>query len=238
MKSLWQGCRGQSPCRIPPPMEVPMLNIKAAVEEIGLLPLFKSKAAGWSVEEMYPQAKWWTGTEDDPWSLRISLAADPDIIYAKLFDSKAGFVHRRFYADLLNLRRDGYDFDTLVDEGRVPLKERKLMQAVEEAGGAEFSHVLKRSAGFMKGGLTGFDAVSASLQQKCYLLVSGFGRKRDRFGQEYGWEIGLLDTPERRFGPDFIENAYSVEPDESLDRLLSHLSRFFPGTEEVVRGIR
>ena len=215
-----------------------MLNIKAAVEEIGLLPLFSSKAAGWSVEEMYPQAKWWTGSEDDPWTLRVSLAADPDIIYAKLFDHKAGFVHRRFYADLLNLRRDGYDFDTLVDEGRVPLKERRLMQAAFDAPGAEFSHVLKRNAGFMKGGLTGFDAVSASLQQKCYLLVSGFARKRDKFGQEYGWEIGLLDTPEGRFGAGFIETAYASEPDESFERLVSHLRNALPGADfDIVQSI-
>jgi len=220
-----------------------MLNIKAAIEELGLLPLFRSRAAGWSVEEMFPQARWWTGTQDDPWQLRVALSADPDVVYAKLFDGKAGFVHRRFYADLLNLRRDGYDFDTLVDEGRVPLKERKLMQAAEEAGEAAFSHMLKRSAGFQKGGLSGFDAVSASLQQKCYLLVSGFGRKRDKFGREYGWEIGILDTPERRFGPEFIENAYSIEPEESFERLAAHLHRVLPGAdreavEAIVRGER
>lgn len=207
-----------------------MLQIRNTVEEMGMLPLFRSRVAGFSVEEFFPQAKWWTGTQDDPWQMRIVLAQDTDIVYAKLFDHKAGFVHRRLYADLLNLRRDGYDFDTLVDEGRVPLKERRLMQAAQEAGRAEFSYVLKRNAGFMKGGLGGFDAVSAALQQKCYLLVTGFGRQRDRFGQEYGWEIGLLDTPERRFGEEYIAAAYECEPGESLERLTDALSRALPQT--------
>jgi len=215
-----------------------VIELKAAIEELGLLPLFRSGVPGWSAEELFPQARWWTGTSDDPWHLRISLAADGDVIYAKLFDSKAGFVHRRFYADLLNLRRDGYDFDTLVEEGVVSLKERRLMQAAEEAAGPEFSNVLKRSAGFQKGGLSGFDAVSASLQQKCYLLVSSFGRKRDRFGREYGWEIGILDTPERRFGPEFIETAYQAEVAESLDRLVSHLHKALPGADiESIQSI-
>lgn len=220
-----------------------MLDIKTAVEEIGLLPLFRSGVPGWSVEDMFPQARWWTGTQDDPWALRTALAADPDVIYAKLFDMKAGFVHRRFYADLLNLRRDGYDFDTLVDEGVVSLKERKLMQAVQDAGNAEFSHLLRRSAGFQKGGLTGFDPVSASLQNKCYLLVSGFGRKRDRFGREYGWEIGILDTPERRFGPGFVEEAYEREPEESFYRLMAQLRIALPegsapAAEKILRASR
>lgn len=218
-----------------------MLHIKAMIESIGMLPLFRSRVPGFSVEEIFPQARWWTGGEDDPWALRTALAADPDVVYAKLFDKKAGFVHRRLYADLLNLRRDGYDFDALVDEGRVPLKERRLMQAAFSAGEARFSHELKRMAGFEKGGLSGFDAVSASLQQKCYLLVQGFGRKRNRMGEEYGWEIGLLDTPERRFGTDYIEKAYEREPEESLELLLRELRAALPGAdasslEALLRG--
>ena len=203
-------------------------NIRNRIEEIGLLPLFPSSVPGYSIQEMFPQARWWTGTQDDPWQLREVFARKEDIVYAKLFDHKAGFVHRRMYADLLNLRRDGYDFDTLVDEGRVPLKERKCMQAVEEAGEAAFSNVIKRNAGFCKGGLTGFDSTSASLQQKCYLLISGFGYKRDKLGREYGWSIGLLDTPERRFGSDFIESAYEADPKDSLGRLTEEIMRALP----------
>lgn len=205
-----------------------MLSIKTAIEDFGCIPLYRSAVPGYSIEELFPQAQWYTGTEDDPWTLREILAQDEDIIYAKLFDHKAGFAHRRVYGDLLNIRRDGYDFDTLVDEGRASFKERKCMQAVEEAGKAAFSNVIKRNAGFCKGGFTGFDSVSASLQQKCYLLIDGFGYKTDQFGREYGWAIGLLNTPERRFGSQFTQNAYSCEPAESLDRLTRDLSRKFP----------
>ncbi len=200
-----------------------MLDIRQKIAEIGVLPLFRSSAAGFSVEEMYPQARWWTGGEDDPWQMRIALSQDPDIVYGKLFDCKAGFAHRRVYADLLNLRRDGWDFDALVDEGQVSLKERRLMDAAQNAGCAQFSYILKRDAGFAKGGLSGFDAVCANLQQKCYLLYTGFGRKVDRFGREYGWEIGILDTPERRFGQKFIDSAYEAEPGQSLEKLLGEI---------------
>lgn len=215
-----------------------MLDLKGFIEEVGMAPLFRSRVARFSIEEMFPQAKWWTGTQDDPWEMRIALSQDSDIVYAKLFDKKAGFVHRRLYADLLNLRRDGYDFDTLVDEGRAGRRERCLMQAMQSAPGPLLSPELKRNAGFAKGGTGGYDGACAALEQNCYLLYAGFSRRIDRFGREYGWEIGLIDTPEHRFGEEYILSAYESEPAESLERLTEQVCRALPAlSQKDVRAL-
>ena len=204
----------------------------------GLLPFFPSAVPGFSVEEMFPGAPWWTDTENDPWNARLALAADEEIVYGKFFSGKAGFASREAYASLLNLRRDGYDFDTLVDMGRVPLRERRVMEAVDRAGRPVSAPYLKADAGFGSEGLKGFEGTVTALQQRCYLLISGSQRRRDKHGVEYGWHMNLYSTPEGRFGEEYVLAAYEEEPERSLERLVEGVLRAMPGLDgEGVRRL-
>ena len=198
------------------------------IARLGLLPLFSSSVPGFSVEEMFPGAPWWTGDANDPWNVRLALAEDDAFVYGKFFGGKAGFASREAYARLLNLRRDGYDFETLVDMGRAPVRERRLMQSLWRAGRPVSAPYLKADAGFGKGGLKGFEGAVAALQQRCYLLISGSERRRDRHGVEYGWQINLYSSPEMRYGEEYVLAAYDEEPAASLEWLLSRLSREEP----------
>lgn len=206
-------------------------SLKSLLADIGFLPLFRSSVPGFSVEDMVPNAPWYTGEENDPWSMREPLASDPDIVYGKLFANKSGFCHASCYGRLLNLRRDGYDFDTRVEEGVISSRERAVMNALARSDRPLFAFELRREAGFGKEGFSGFEQTIASLQHRCYLLVHGFARKRDRFGKEYGWNVNVYDTPERRFGADFIERAYAEDPSDSLDALLSLSLAAFPSLD-------
>lgn len=221
-------------------MAIPLTaaSLRSCITQIGFVPLFRSSVSGFSVEEMTPGAPWYTGEETDPWSMREPLASDPDIVYGKLFANKSGFCHVSCYGRLLNLRRDGYDFDTLVEEGVVSARERAVMDAINRFDRPLFAFELRREAGFGKEGFSGFEQTVASLQHKCYLLVHGFARKRDRFGKEYGWNVNLYTTPEKRFGPEFLESAYAEDPSDSLNALLSLALSAFPSADpEAMRAL-
>ena len=51
---------------------------------------------------------------------------------------------------------------------------------------------------------------------------------RDRFGRPYGWGVARYGTPEALWGYDEVAAAYTREPEESLERLLSYLAGIFP----------
>ena len=88
------------------------------VNELGFLPLFKNEVDGFSAEENTSDLYWWTGDEaQDPWEWRCLIARSGQVAYGKFFGKKAGFVSREWFPHFANWRRDGYDFDSLWDEG-------------------------------------------------------------------------------------------------------------------------
>ena len=127
------------------------------LRRVGFLLLFAGGIAGFSVEERTLVSSWWNGEpSSDPWEWRIALAGHPEVAYGKFFDKKAGFIHKDFFPIFANYRRNGYDFDSLVDEGLAKHRAGKIMDVFElneEAVGKEImSNELKEKAGFGKDG--------------------------------------------------------------------------------------
>ena len=191
------------------------------LRHIGFLPLFAGGIAGFSVEERTLTSSWWSGDiQSDPWEWRIVLAGHPEVAYGKFFDKKAGFIHRDFFPMFANYRRNGYDFDSLFDEGLVPHRAKRIMDVFEqinEAGGNEImSNELKEKAGFNKeGGEKNFEGVLTELQMQTYLIVSDFRQRKNKNGEEFGWHIGVMKMPETKWGYDFISSQYNEEPSEN-----------------------
>ena len=95
-------------------------ELTALVEEIGFLPLFESRVRGFSLEDATPPERWFREGVEGPWEWREQAVAQGQIVYAKLFEKKAGFVSLEWFPYFVNLRRDGCDFDLLYQEGRIP----------------------------------------------------------------------------------------------------------------------
>ncbi len=99
------------------------------VHEVGMLPLFGCGIPGFSVMDITDPSSWWTDDPSrDPWQWRMSLASGTDVVYSKLFHGKAGFISRECYPDFVNFRRDGYDFDSLFEDGKAPLSSMDIMK--------------------------------------------------------------------------------------------------------------
>ena len=207
------------------------------IRKIGFLPLFSNDIPGFSVEEHTAVSGWWCGDpETDPWIWRQLLSGRKDIAYGKFFDKKAGYVSRKWFPVFANYRRNGYDFEALVGDELASFRAQKIMNALELDGdlcGAErLSFELKEKAGFGKGGEKNFEGVLTELQMQTFLLMSDFRQKINKKGQPYGWHIAALETPETKWGYDFVASGYKERPELSWERIVKQVRKFYPDASE------
>ena len=152
------------------------------------------------------------------WNLREKAVNSLQVAYGKFVGKKATFVSLAAFPHLASLRRDGYDFDSLTDEGRAPRREIDVMTAV----GSEPtpSYALSKSLG-----IKGFDGVVTSLQNKTYLCL--------HFKHSY-MGTALLSRPEDIFGYDFVRSAYYLSVEQNAQILLDTC----PGLHELDEKLR
>jgi len=206
-------------------MRLPKLRsadeLRVLVNEVGMLPLFRSCVPGFSVEELTPDEYWFKEDTVGPWQWRQTLAADRSVAYAKLFNGKYGFVSLDIYPHLANFRRDGYDFDARVEDGLVRDAERRLYALID--GGLRLSSALRKE---FTG--KGFESALSGLQMRTYVTCSGFEQRVTRNGKPYGWEVSRYEVSEAVFG-EICTAAYDLEPQESyeflINRLMSYMDR-------------
>lgn len=211
------------------------------IEEVGFLPLFKNEIPGFSLEERTVPEFWWSSDlERDPWEWRAIIARRGQIAYGKFFNKKAGFISLKWLPYFANLRRDGYDFDALWEDGKASRREKKIMDLfLEENEDAElFSYEMKQKAGFGKGGEKNFEGVLTQLQMSQYLCVRDFRQKKNKKGEAYGWSIAVYATPEHLFGYRTVTSAYQEEPSESKQRIIDHMAEIYPvATQKQIQKV-
>ena len=233
---IMKGCRRSDPECLHSPKD-----LLGLVRKIGFLPLFSNGIPGFSVEEHTPPADWWTGSPLDPWDWRQLLAPHPDIAYGKFFDRKAGFVSREWFPRFANYRRDGYDWEGMYEDGRMTGRCRRILDvlALDEnaAGRTMLSGDLRKQAALEKG----FEGALTDLQMKTFLIMGSFRRRRNRQGEEYGWHVAEMMTPETKWNYDEV-NACDEKPAESWDRITEQVRKHFPGASDPeirkILGIR
>lgn len=141
------------------------------------------------------------------WSVREQAVNTRKIAYGKFLNKKATFVSLDIFPYLVSLRRDGYDFDSLVDEGRAPRRESEIMAAVD---GPTPSYNLGKTLA-----MKGFDGAVTSLQNKTYLCINF---KKSSMG------TALLCKPEDIFGIDFVRSKYMISPQDCAAEIL-HMAK-------------
>lgn len=203
-------------------------EVIAFVEERGLAPLFACPIEGISIEEHTLSADWWGEREErDPWEWRKAIAESGRVAYGRLLDGRMAYVSLRLFPLLASYRRDGYDFDTRIEEGIAPPRERAIMKELMQEDLS--SYLIRRRAGFGKEGFKGYDGTLASLMSQTYVVIKNFRRKIRRDGAEYGWPVAVYTTPERRFGEELTRSAYLKSRERCLEELLGALAEAYPG---------
>lgn len=201
------------------------------INEIGFLPLFKNEIPGFSLEERTVSKYWWCDDpKKDPWMWRAIIAREKDIAYGKFFDKKAGFISKKWLPVFANYRRDGYDFDALYEDGKAPMKQKKIMDYfMEENMDAElYSNELKKAAGFCKEGEKGFEGAVTSLMMHMYLCNCDFKKRKNKQGAEYGWDVAIYSSLEHLHGYDYLATEYKMEPKASWGKIVDHMHEIYP----------
>ncbi len=186
----------------------------AAVDEYGILPFWDENGfSAWQLSDVNFMKLWY---------MRERVVNSKKVAYGKFVRKKSTFVRLDLLPALCALRRDGYDFDSLCDEGRAPNREKIIMDAIDAATEPAPQYALGKSIG-----VKGYDTCVTSLQNKTYLCVTF---KHSSMG------TALLARPETVFGYDFVRSAYSKSLEENA-ALLSGAKGLLSFTEPEIKKI-
>ena len=89
-----------------------------------------------------------------------------------------------------------------------------LLTETDEGGDVTFpdkqilSTDLKKEAGFGKGMDKNFPGIATGLQMQTYLVITGFRRRKNKKGGEYGMPVSILQPPEAVWGYETVASAY------------------------------
>lgn len=201
------------------------------IEEIGFLPLFKCGIEGFSAEEYTIASDWWTGSKNDPWNWREVIAGQKKIAYGKFFGGRAGFITKRWFPYFAAYRRDGYDFDSLYEDGKASRRTKLIMDVLESESPLP-SIQIKRRANFGKDGEKGFEGAITLLQMQTYVSIQGFRCKMNKKGEEYGMPCSLYAPADKLFSYEHISSKYSLSAKEAYSEIYDYVKKKFPGASE------
>ena len=210
------------------------------VNKIGFLPLFANSVPGFSLEEHTVARYWWSDNEEkDPWQWRVAIAASEKVAYGKFFAGKAGFISLEWFPYFANYRRDGYDFDSLWEDGLAKRREKQIMDCFADRD-SYFSYELKSKVAHSSKEKNAFEPVINELQRKTYLVTRDFRQKLNKSGEPYGWHIAVYSPPEAIWGYDAVTSAYKEEPEVSRQRIYDRIREVCSGadiTDEMIKKI-
>ncbi len=233
-------------------------SLISVIREVGIIPFFKCKVPGWSVEERTAPGSWWD-TEDvlGPWDWKIEAVSDV-IAYGKFLGGKAAFATEEWYLELRNWRRSLQKYRLVSGELNYA-----VYNSIKDAG-ALGAKELRNIHGIRKNVL---DSVIQDLQMGTWCLIGDFERVFRGPNLEYsGWQLASHTTPEAFFSlepeqeplassgpdasPDFSGSTPSeytpfwakhfekdtgecnhkpaLAPDESRDKIISHILELYP----------
>ncbi len=208
-------------------------DIIKLIDSLGFVPFFKNEVPGFSIEEQVDPTLWFSDTQDGPWEWKGPIIRQSGCAYGKFFRSKAVFISAEWYPDFANHRRDGYDLDSRWEEGLASQAEFQVWETLQRTPSL-LAYDLKEQSGFGKNGRKGFDAVLARLQMGGYIVTTNFEYRKDKQGKPYGWGVGRYALPEHHFGEAFTNAVYQREPEESKERLFTHLRTLHPDVPEKI----
>lgn len=211
-------------------MQLPTLksanDLADLVEKLGFLPFFKGEIEGFSVEECTPPELWFTD-EEGPWEWKGPVIQSTHCAYGKFYKGKAVYISQKFFPDFANIRRDGYDYDSRMDEGLVRHRDVPIMEELFREPSL-ISKELKRRVCFTGDRKKTFDSSLTHLQMMCYINIADFEYAVDKHGKPYGWGLARYTTPEAFFGEEFRAKAYAKQPKESYALLEAYLQQLLP----------
>ena len=166
--------------------------------------------------------------ETDPWEWRMRvLSEEDDIAYAKLFFRIGGYITKEWYPDFLACRRGSMAFEDAWAEGSVSFAAKRGYEAAEAAGAALLPE-LKALAGFGREENAAFEQALTELQARMFLTICGQGRRKNKYGEEFGWHCTRFCTVEQFWGENFVAAAGELDPEAAEARIAARVLELNP----------
>lgn len=175
--------------------------------------------------------KWHCGDpEVDPWEWRMRVLEErTDIAYAKFFFKTSGFITKEWYPYFYAVRRDGETLQDAYEDGKISRAAKRIYDIVLE--GHVALHEIKALGGFRKEYKASFDRAMVELQMGMYITMTGRRQKRNRFGEEYGWNSTVFTTVEN-FWSDRGVTLSELNAAESYERIRQQVYLLNPSADE------
>lgn len=208
------------------------------IHEVGFLPLWRSKIAGFSAEDVVDETCRYhpspNGGFDWPlWMWKGSIIREGNCVYGKFFHGTAGFISLDWWPDFVNYRRSALPPHKKCD---LIIEETILHTLIAE--GSMVSSDLRAACGFNGGKQRSqFDAYITRMQMATRIVTEDFVWSVDKHGHNYGWGKSLLTTPELLLGRAAcacpIEADGSLRtPETSYRLIIDHLHDILPDAQE------
>lgn len=233
----------------PYPMSSQLLQSAADLErrvlEVGFLPYFAGKIAGFSVEEMTDPSRLWD-LDNGPWMWKGTVLRSMQCAYGKFSKRKAAYVSLDILPQLLAYRRYIY---THYNRGQQPEIELRILHELRSAESLLSSEIKelcgykplhahrstpleklvgddgRSNAGSLK---SAFDAIMTRLMMAGLVVIADFEYKYDRQGNRRGWGVARYTTPEALYGSDIV--PAHIDPWQALDAVVSRVAKLdIPG---------
>lgn len=206
-------------------------QLESYINEVGFLPLFSAEGTpDFSAEAISPNDHWWTGDSLDVWEWRAVIAARGNVAYGKFFGNKSGFISKEWFPVFAACRRDGYDFDARWEDSLATLRQKKIIDTLEQYGQL-MSNELKSLAGFGKGGEKGFSTVTTQLEMQTYIVTRGFEKRINKKGERYGWAVGVYSLAEELFSHEHIASCYSMSAEQAYEKIMAQAVKIAPKSD-------
>ncbi len=170
--------------------------------------------------------------ETDPWEWRMRVLEEGrGIAYAKLFFRIGGYITREWYPYFLAVRRGSMDFADCYAEGTLSYQAKRVYEAAKSVPRVLVPE-LKSMAAFGREENAAFEQALTELQMRMFLTICGQKRRRNKYGEEYGWHCTELTTVEQFWGEDFVLAAGELDPAEAEERIARRVLELNPAAKK------
>ncbi len=175
---------------------------------------------------------WHTGDpETDPWEWRIRVLRErSDIAYAKVFFKASGYITKPWYADFICARRGKKDYNSMYSDGEITEMSAAVYDIISRYDALPM-HEIKSLGGFSGVDSAKFDKAITELQMKMLITMCGAVRKKNKNGEEYGWNSTIMCTVES-FWKDEASKALTLDPKKSYDKIKEQILKLNPNAAE------
>ncbi len=167
------------------------------VDELGFMSLSNILPGLPSLSTETPKKNWHTGDPDtDPWCWKDKTAEEKRLAFGCILGGHKGFVSARMYSIFYTAYHPEDHMEERRASGHVSQMMWNLWQLFEENTMLNTSDIRREMGVTLKNGGSKVDRAIKELQQQYYITIAGSRRKKNKYGEPYGWPANVYDKVE------------------------------------------